>query len=213
MKLKCTTVVLDLDGTISDPSLGIINCVNYALEHHGFPPAPDRVIEKQIGPPLDETFLKLAPGSGPADITSMVKKYRERYADTGFAENTVYQGMPAVLEQIKSAGLNLGVCTSKRRDFAEQILVLFDLAKYFSFIDGGDIGITKQSQLASLIESGAIDSEAIMVGDREIDINSAKGNGLRSVGVLWGFGDYAELSAAGPSCIVETVEELANVVT
>ena len=213
MKLKCTTVVFDLDGTISDPSLGIINCVNYALEYHGFPPASDRVIEKQIGPPLDETFLKLAPGSGPADITSLVKKYRERYADSGYAENTVYQGMPAVLEQIRSSGLNLGVCTSKRRDFAEKILVLFGLENYCSFISGGDIGITKQSQLASLIESGAIDSEAIMVGDRAIDMKSAQGNGLRSIGVLWGFGDYPELSTAGPSCILDKVEELANVVT
>ncbi len=212
MKFECTTLVLDLDGTISDPSLGITRCFNHALQSHGFPAVSDSIIAKEIGPPLDETFLKLAPGINASDVDPLVSSYRERYSDIGYSENTLYPDIPLALDQLRSSGLSLGVCTSKRRDFAERILSLFELMKYFSFVDGGDIGVTKGSQLAGLINSGVIDNQAIMVGDRSVDIKSAQENGLRSIGVLWGFGDYAELSEALPSCILEKVEELPNIV-
>ncbi len=83
MKLECTTLVLDLDGTISDPSLGISRCFNHALKSHGHPTLSENIIAKEIGPPLDETFLKLAPGINESDVTSLVSEYRERYSDIG----------------------------------------------------------------------------------------------------------------------------------
>jgi len=211
MKLGCTTLVLDLDGTISDPSLGITRCFNHALKSHGHPTLSENIIAKEIGPPLDETFLKLAPGINASDVTSLVSEYRERYSDIGYSENTVYPEMPLALDKLKDSGLSLGVCTSKRRDFAEKILSLFGLIEYFDFVNGGDIGVTKGSQLAGLLDSGAIDKLAIMIGDRSIDIGSAKENGLRSIGVLWGFGDYEELSEASPLCILKKVVELPGV--
>ena len=212
MKFDCTTLVLDLDGTISDPSLGITRCFNHALKSHGFSMLSNSAIAKEIGPPLDETFIKLAPGISTSDVTSLVSTYRDRYSDIGFSENTVYPKIPLVLEQLKNSDLRLGVCTSKRRDFAEKILSQFRLSDYFDFVSGGDIGVTKESQLAGLIDSRVIDNQAIMVGDRSIDIESAKENGLRSIGVLWGFGDYKELSEASPSCILKKVTELPDVV-
>lgn len=212
MKFDCTTLVLDLDGTISDPSLGIARCFNHALQSHGFPEVADDAIAREIGPPLDETFLKLAAGIAPSDVNSLITTYRERYSDTGFSENTMYADIPATLVRLREAGINLGVCTSKRRDFAEKILTLFGLIEYFSFVSGGDVGITKGYQLAQLINAQTIDDKAVMVGDRAVDIKAAQENGLHSVGVLWGFGDYAELSAASPSCILEKVSELTTIV-
>ena len=211
MKFDCTTLVLDLDGTISDPSLGITRCFNHALKSHGFSMLSNSAIAREIGPPLDETFIKLAPGISTSDVTSLVSTYRDRYSDIGFSENTVYPKIPLVLEKLKNSDLSLGVCTSKRRDFAEKILSLFGLRDYFDFVNGGDIGVTKGSQLAGLIDSRVIDNQAIMVGDRSIDIESAKENGLRSIGVLWGFGDYKELSEASPFCILKKVTELPDV--
>ena len=213
LKLKCTTLILDLDGTISDPSLGITRCFNHALQNHGFATVSDSIIAREIGPPLDETFFKLAPGISASDIDPLVSTYRERYSDLGYAENTLYPDIPPVLDQLRNTGLKLGVCTSKRQDFAERILSLFGLARYFSFIDGGDIGVTKGAQLAGLLESGLIDDLAIMVGDRSIDIKSAQENNLRSIGVLWGFGDYTELAGASPSCIIEKAVELPGIVS
>ena len=138
MKINCSTLILDLDGTLSDNSLGITRCFNHALHIHGLAPVPDAIIAQEIGPPLDATFLKLAPGIGRADVEPLVASYRERYSDIGFSENTVYAGIPAVLAKLHSAGVKLGVCTSKRGDFAEKILSLFGVAEYFDFVDGGD---------------------------------------------------------------------------
>ena len=179
MKFECETLIFDLDGTISDPSLGITRCFNHALQSHGFSAIPDSIIREEIGPPLDETFLKLAPDINASDVAPLVSTYRERYSDVGYSENTIYPEIPLTLYQLKKAGLNLGVCTSKRHDFAKKILSLFELLNFFNFVDGGDIGITKGEQLSSLLKRGAIDSHSIMVGDRAIDITSAKENSLR----------------------------------
>ena len=104
----------------------------------------------------------------------------------------------------------MGVCTSKRRDFAEKILAMFGMLTHFRFVDGGDIGIEKREQLAGLLQSTAIDRAAVMIGDRAVDISSAKANGLRSAGVLWGFGDLPELQGAGADVILRGTNELAQ---
>lgn len=212
MKLECSTLVLDLDGTISDPSLGISRCINHALQTHGLTTVSEKHVAKEIGPPLDEMFLKLVPEVSAADIPALVSTYRQRYSDIGYSENFIYPNIVSVLEKLHESDLRLGVCTSKRQDFAERILALFGLSRLFAFVDGGDIGITKETQLAQLLNRSAIDGDAIMVGDRAVDVASAAANDLRSIGVLWGFGSYAELTQASPTHIVDTVNELCKIV-
>ena len=92
-----SSLVFDLDGTISDPSLGIIRCFNHALCSYGLPKVSDERVRQEIGPPLDETFIKLAPSSSGVPVDSLISTYRERYADIGYAENTVYGGIPEAL--------------------------------------------------------------------------------------------------------------------
>jgi len=212
LKPGCSTLLIDLDGTISDPSLGISRCVNHALEMHGLVSVSAELVAKEIGPPLDEMFLKLVPELSISDVPSLVRYYRERYSDIGYSENTMYPHIAGVLGKLHGADMRLGICTSKRRDFAERILGLFGIDEFFSFVDGGDIGIKKQEQIASLIERRLIDSDAVMVGDRAVDVEAASTNGLRSIGVLWGFGSSDELCHASPTRIVETPNELYELV-
>lgn len=209
---QVSTLIFDLDGTISNPSLGIFRCINHALRSHGFPDVAREAVAAQIGPPLDEIFKKFRPEAGQALISNLISTYRQRYAETGYAENELYPGIPDALGELSGHGVRLGVCTSKRKDFADNILSMFDLTSHFSFVDGGDIGIRKRDQLAGLIQSGAIDRQAVMIGDREVDISAAKGNGLRSVGVLWGFGDMNELSGAGADMVISDPKELSQLV-
>ena len=204
------TLVFDLDGTLTDPAEGIVNSFQYALAQLGYPAADTADVHEGIGPPLDVTFRKLTGVQDADRLAEMVASYRERYTAGGYAENTLYPGIPDALSALAGHGIRLGVCTSKRVDFAEKILTLFDLRKYFEFVDGGDIGISKAMQLAALLDKGAIDNSAVMIGDRNVDIESARTNGLAGVGVLWGFGDRAELEAAGPVAILDTVPELAG---
>ena len=212
MPVECSTLVFDLDGTLSDPSVGICRCFNFALEAHGFDELPLDIIASEIGQPLDETFYKLAPQASESDVRSLIAKYRERYAEVGYSENSVYPGIQEVISRLSSAGLRLGVCTSKRQHFARKILTLFNLLPFFEFVDGGDVGIKKSEQLFGLIEAGHIDHDAIMIGDRSVDILSARSNGLRSVGVLWGFGSTFELAEARPDYTVGKVSELVQLV-
>lgn len=205
-----STLIFDLDGTISDPSVGIERCVNYALTAHGFPEVSAAQVAAEIGPQIDETFCKFRPDADHTTIVTLVATYRERYAEVGYSENQLYPGVAEALHALSARGVRMGVCTSKRKDFAEKILDRFGLRPYFCFVEGGDIGIKKREQLADLLQSAAIDRWALMIGDRSVDIASAKANGLRSVGVLWGFGDLAELQGAGADLILRDPSELGH---
>jgi len=207
--LQYEYLVFDLDGTISDPRDGIVRSLNYALASHGFEDRSDQELSPFIGPPLDVGFASLTGSADPELIKSLVAKYRERYADVGYAENTLYQGIPEVLETLSSTqGLKLGICTSKRTDFAERILELFSLREHFCFVSGGDVGIEKWQQLGALLEQGEINQRSVMIGDRFVDITAAHKNKLDSAGVLWGYGSPAELSQHAPSHIFACPHEL-----
>lgn len=164
-----STLVFDLDGTLSDPADGILRSIHHALVAYGFAPLPSSAISQHIGPPLDQTFAAITGASADA-VRELVATYRERYADVGYAENVLYPGIPEALAALVAQGCVLGVCTSKRADFAERILQLFGLRPSFAFVDGGDIGIPKAQQLQSLLATAAIGNGSVMIGDRSIDV-------------------------------------------
>ena len=200
--------IFDLDGTLSDPAVGIGRSLNHALQHYGHPAIPAKDVSQYIRPPLDDAFRSQVAGLSPEDVTELVAKYRERYAEVGFAENVLYPGIPEAHYALDAAGIPLGLCTSKRADFAESILELFGLRDYFRFVSGGDVGIRKSDQLAGLLDRGVIGRSATMVGDRSIDVLAARENGLKSVAVLWGHGSREELASALPDAFLESPHEL-----
>ena len=213
MHRRFSTLVFDLDGTLSDPSVGITRCLNFALREHGLPTVLDSALAARIGPPLDEIFRGLIPADARVALDSLVATYRERYSTVGFAENVVYAGIPAAIEHVASRGARLGVCTSKLASYSERILAMFGVRDYFSFVDGGDVGIKKSQQLGGLLERRVIDRDAVMIGDRGVDIEAARANGLRSIGVLWGFGTPEEIASVNPTYVAGTVDDLVATVT
>ena len=203
-----TFLVFDLDGTISDPAVGIGRSINFALEHFGHAPIEPADVSQYIGPPLDFTFQSITGISSPGHLAAFVSKYRERYAEVGYSENMLYSGVPEALEALSKAGVPIGLCTSKRVDFAEQILTLFGLRHHFRFLSGGEIGIHKRQQLAALLSDNTISCASFMIGDRAVDIEAARSNGMPSVGVLWGHGSVEELTAAGPDTLLSSPQQL-----
>ncbi|MFQ5634943.1 MAG: HAD family hydrolase [Gammaproteobacteria bacterium] len=202
------TIIFDLDGTISDPSLGIVRSANFALESLGYETVEGSKVRPLIGPPLQELLGELAGDVSGKTMNQLIARYRERYASTGYAENELYDGVQDVISELSKRGHRLGVCTSKRTDFAEKILNMFGLSDYFGFVDGGDIGIEKTEQLAGLVGNGLKPATAVMIGGRAVDILAARANEIRSVGVLWGFGEQHERSRACPDYVVETPADL-----
>ena len=118
--MKYDFLIFDLDGTISDPKKGIVRSMNAALKCHGFAERGEEELSTLIGPPLDAAFAALVSTTDSALIGSLVSKFRERYSDVGYSENVLYPGVAEALEQLSSiSDIQLGICTSKRVDFAE----------------------------------------------------------------------------------------------
>ncbi len=200
--------LFDLDGTISDPLEGIARSMNYALASLGYQVRPIPELGKYIGPPLDDAFMDITGSENPSVINDLIVKFRERYAEIGYSENRLYPGVREVLQTLAEHAYPMGICTTKRQDFAEKILRRFELRDYFQFISGGDVGVKKWRQIESLLAERIILQSALMIGDRAFDLTAAHKNGLNAAGVLWGYGSKAELEAEAPSCLLAQPADL-----
>ena len=204
-------LLFDLDGTLTDPAVGITRSIQYALRHFGIE-EPDRdKLLSYIGPPLLDTFK----GYGLDDEQSReaLRVYREYFADIGLYENEVYEGIADFLKDAQAAGYRLLMATSKPEVYACRLMQFFGLSSYFACIAGSDMDETRADKAAvirhALTREGICDlSQAVMIGDRKFDVDGAKKFGMASVGVLYGYGSRAELTTAQPDYIVETVADL-----
>lgn len=209
-------IIFDLDGTLTDPFLGITQSVQYALRHFGINVDDLHELSKFIGPPLRESFQVFY---GLTEEQSLValQKYRERFSDIGIFENEVYEGMKDFLEELIEDERIVLMATSKPEPYAKRIADFFDMTQYFTQICGSQFDGTRENKadvIACVIETQIIKdlSQAIMVGDRMHDIVGAKAHGIESIGVSYGYGGTKELTEAGADYIVESVEELRNLI-
>lgn len=205
-------ILFDLDGTLTDPGLGITNSVMYALDKMGIKSPERSELYKFIGPPLWESFEKSF-GLSSADTDRAVSFYREYFKDIGIFENILIEGIEPLLKLLKENGKEIILATSKPEPFAKQILTHFDIDKYFDFAAGSSLDRSRNEKaevIAYALESCKITEKkyAVMVGDRKHDILGASINDISSIGVLFGFGSREELEAAGANFIAETVNEL-----
>lgn len=208
-------LLFDLDGTLTDPVLGITNSVMYALKKYGIEVNDRRELYKCIGPPLTDSFENFY-GFSKVEAKNAVEYYREYYREKGIFENTVYDGIETLLKMLKDNGRTLLLATSKPQVFAERILEHFKIAQYFTFVAGSNLDGTrvKKGEVIkyALENCKNIDpTKAVMIGDREHDIIGAKEAGMDSIGVLFGYGGRDELEKAGADKIVESVAELGRV--
>lgn len=211
--MKYTTMLFDLDGTLTNPGLGITNSVAYALKKYGIDVKDRTELYKFIGPPLLNSFQDYY-GFSEEQAAQAVEYYREYYQKTGIYENYVYEGIPELLKELKAAGITLLVATSKPEPFARLIMEHYHLADYFTYIAGATMDNKTRVKKADVIRYAMQNCEAedkkklVMVGDRKHDILGAKEVGIDSVGVLFGYGDREELEQAGATYIAETVEAI-----
>ena len=202
----------DLDGTLTDPALGITNSFIYALKYFGLEIPSYETLCTFIGPPLPDTFKNLL-GFSEEKAAEGVKKYREYFAEKGLFENSVYPGIPELLAKLNKNGNKLVVATSKPEEFSVKIIEHFGLSQYFENVCGSlmDESRSKKDQVIEYaIERNHISdkSKILMIGDRKHDILGAKKVGLKSCGVLFGYGSLEELQTAGADFIAENVSRL-----
>jgi phosphoglycolate phosphatase len=193
-------VFLDLDGTLTDPGLGITNCIVYALQHLGTQIPSAAELRKCVGPPLRQGFASLLGTTDETIIQRAIGLYRERFTDIGLYENTLYADTLDSLQRLVAAGHRLFVATSKPTIYATRIVEHFGIDRYLARVYGSELSgarAEKAELLNYLLAAERITPDcAVMVGDRHHDVFGARANGVASIGVLWGYGDREELHQA-----------------
>ena len=206
-------ILFDLDGTLTDSGPGIMKASQFALRAYGVE-RDWQELDFFVGPPLDETFGQFMPKE---DIPGAIDQFRVYYHDVGWLENEPYPGVREMLDTLQKNGFRLFVATSKLESMAVQVLGHFGLAPYFEAIcgapgDNAQAGKKVNVIRAALQKAGCTDlTQAMIVGDRKHDIIGGKLAGIRTAGILYGYGSREELAQAGADLICRTPEEFTKI--
>jgi phosphoglycolate phosphatase len=205
-----SALLVDLDGTLTDPAEGIIGCFRLALKALGRTAPPAAELHWIIGPPLRGCFAEFLGGEG--DPEEALQLYRGRYSITGLFEALVYDGVSETLAELRAAGTRLFLCTAKPLVYAERILTHFGLDHHFEAAYGDELGGRFQDKadlIAHILEREKLDpDDCCMWGDRKHDVLAATRNGMSTIGALWGYGGADELRAAGAAAFCESPLEV-----
>lgn len=212
----CKYVIFDLDGTITDPEVGITTSAKFALSEMGYKEQAEQDLRWMIGPPLADTFIKIT-GCDKQEAQRLIDKYRERYSVLGVHENTLYPGIRKLLQALKNEDIVLAIASSKPTLFVEQILDDFNIKEYFTVVQGSDMAgkhVEKEDVLKFAIEKLAIAEKdiknTVMVGDRKFDAIAAKKFGLKAIAVTYGYAVDGEWENIEVDYFAQTPQEILN---
>jgi phosphoglycolate phosphatase len=215
MTVAKLTALVDLDGTLTDPYLGISASILHALEQLGQPALDEPALRAAIGPPLEGTFAALLDGDA-VMAKQALGHYRERFGSVGLFENVLFDGIPEALGSLQAAGVQMFLASSKPRVFCERILDHFELTPFFRTVHGSELDgrlAEKNDLVAHILKVEAIDPDrCVMIGDRRYDIEGARANRIKVAAVGWGYGTVEEFETFPPDAIVPHVAELAPTV-
>ena len=205
-------IIFDLDGTLTDNTAGIRNSLLYAMEHMQIQGYSEEILEKSIGPPLQWCFSNLL-GLNERDTKLAVEYFREYFGEKGWRENDPYPGIYELLERLYFNGVKMFIATAKFEKYAQQIIEHFEFDKYVTQLKGADYGgknATKSNLISQLLTTNQLtpSKEIVVVGDTIFDIEGGKENGLATIAVTYGFGKEEDLKNAEPDFLVDSVEEL-----
>ncbi|HWQ08476.1 MAG TPA: HAD family hydrolase [Holophaga sp.] len=209
-------VLFDLDGTLTDPKPGITRSIQHALRALGLPAPTEDELEWCIGPPLQVSFPRLLGSGDPSLVAQAIHHYRERFSTVGLFENALYDGVPEALQDLRARGFRTYVATSKALVYAVRIVEHFGLAPLFDAVYGSELDGTRSDKgelIAHLMQvEGLSAARTLMVGDREHDMVGGARNGLRCIGVTYGYGSEEELRQHGAACLADGPQALASAV-
>ncbi len=215
-RARKVNVLLDLDGTLTDPREGILRCIKFALLGLGEQCPSDAELDRYIGPPLKSSFDALL-GANSHKTTKAIELYRERFASKGIFENKLYPEIPDALATLVDHGAVLVLATSKPTAFAERIIEHFRLSAHIRAVYGSELDGTRSDKaelIAHILKSEGISpAEASMVGDRMHDMIGARANGVLGIGALWGYGSRQELEDSGASVLCRRPMDLIGILS
>ncbi len=210
-------IAFDLDGTLTNPALGLVNGFVYAFRKLGVDYGDEKLLCRFIGPPLIESWEREY-SMTKEEAAQAVATFREYFSVYGWRENELYPGIKELLSELKAKGKKLLVATSKPEVFVHKILRLFGIHEFFDFIGAATLDHSRDSKsqvLSYVMEAAGIKEEekgrCILVGDTKYDVEGARLCGIDSLGVTYGFGTAEELTAEGATYIAESVAEAGKI--
>ncbi len=213
---RSDAILLDLDGTLADSRPGIEACFKFMLSELGHDPAIAGDLTFLVGPPISVSIRTLLAKYGDDRVDLGLTTYRARYSEVALYDCVAFPGIPEMLARLQATGRPLCVATSKRRDFAERVVEYLGFSQYlpavYGALPGGGLDDKKDMVAEMLRVEGYDPVRSVMVGDRLHDIHAAKANGLRAIGVLWGYGGRAELEEAGADWLAATPDAILSAV-
>lgn len=212
--MSFTHILFDLDGTLTNPRLGIGNSLKYALRQMQIDGYSDEILEQFIGPPLQDNFKNLF-GMNEQNTNLAVEHFRTYFGEKGLYENEPYQGISELLEELHLSGKRIYVVTSKLEKYSKMIIRHFEFDRYIDDLQGAEYTgkhSGKGQLIGELMERNRIlpSSSVVMIGDTHYDMIGAKESNISSIAVGYGFGSLETLSACNPDYLVETVDQLAE---
>jgi len=212
--MPCRALIFDFDGTVSDSSEGIYLSASAALAEMGFPALDMPTLKKFLGPPLQQSFMDEC-GMSLEESGRAIAIYRREYDAGNCFKLRLYDGMEQLLENLRAAGIKTAIASSKPTIYLEKILCGIGKRHLFDAVRGVTLD-RLESGKADLIAGAANAMQVpiencLMVGDRRFDIEGANALGMRSVGVLYGYGSREELERAGAAWVVETCGEIETI--
>lgn len=209
-----THILFDLDGTLTNPRLGIGNSIKYALRQMQIDGYSNEILERFVGPPLQDSFKNLF-GLNEQNTELAVEHFRTYFGERGLYENIPYPGISELLEELHFSGRRIYVVTSKLEKYAKTIIHHFEFDRYVDDLIGAEATgkhSGKGQLITGLMERNRIlpSSSVVMIGDTHYDMTGAKENEISSIAVGYGFGTAETLHACNPDYLIETVDELAE---
>jgi len=207
-------VIFDLDGTLIDSRLDLVNSVNALLRHFRRPELPGEIVtsyvgdgvsmlvRRALGDPQDEGFFKEA-------LAWFLAYYREHKLD----HTQAYAGIPEALHEIQSNGgeRKLAVLSNKPVNPSRAIVEALGLARFFVRVYGGNSFETKKPDPLGvrtlLEETGTAAENAIIIGDSSVDVLTGRNAGISTCGVTYGFAPHT-LGEVPPDVLVDSPKQL-----
>jgi len=211
---KKSVAVFDLDGTLLDTLDDITDSLNVIREKYGISPITRPEVNGMVGNGLKVLFIKsLKDGENTPNFDKMFEEFVAYYKEHSMIKTGIYEGMPAVLTELKKRGVKTAIVTNKNIEAARAMKdELFSDTIDCIYGEDEAHGVNKKpapdTVFKALEELKASKEDAVYIGDSEVDIKTAANAGLPCLAVSWGFRTKEEQVAAGGEYFIEKPSDL-----
>jgi len=200
--------IFDVDGTLLDSATDICGAIQQVLSPHVKAPLEFDYLQTFIGYHLDVCFEEVLPGVTREQLDELIRQYRAIYTGRGHASTKVYPGVAEALEALPG---RKSTATTKGTPTTRLVLEMFGLLPHFDHVQGTDGFPCKPAPDVLLRAMEALDArpeDCLFVGDSAADMEAGRRAGLRTCGVLYGYGNAEDMARWSPDYWISHPREL-----